>query len=139
MAAMMDKDPARKVTTTGCILVATLTVHVEEDADDAAVLEITRFAYERCAAAMGLASSAGMGRSSSEFEQGGELTVAVKKGLREEPGGHDHAAEAGEQGHGCQKQHDHDHGHGHDHDHKDHVHRHHDQHHGHSHHNHKHE
>lgn len=90
----------------GCILVATVVIHVVEDSDTATVLEITRLAYERCASAMGLSRDKKRG---GEWEMGGELTIAVQRGegkVREERGGEG-------DGHGtCDGHHaGHDHGH----------------------------
>lgn len=118
--------PATRKRSQGCILVATLTIHVSEDADDAAVLAITRFAYERCASAMGLKSAAE--RTTSEWEQGGELTVAVKRGWDskdEHANGCDHAGHGHEAEKGKDAHHDHDHHH---HHHQTHAHETHDKH-----------
>lgn len=56
----------------GPALVVTVEVHVRKDMDDAGVLELTRWSWERCAVAL----RAGRARG----EEGVEVTVGVVRG-----------------------------------------------------------
>lgn len=67
------------------VVVASITVHIKDDASDNDVLEITRFSREKCGPALrwaaGLSRDLDQRKGSIDAGAGGELTVAVVRGF----------------------------------------------------------
>ncbi|CDZ97417.1 Putative Zn2 transporter MSC2 (cation diffusion facilitator superfamily) [Phaffia rhodozyma] len=64
-----------------CLLIVTLVVHVRDGATDSDILEVTKFAYDKCATAVGAPRLGRSIQQSGEIGGEGELTVEVRKGM----------------------------------------------------------